>query len=207
MTHSLRLAAVILAAALRAAAAEPALEFSGVLLFPTKTLIALKDTATGASKWIEPGRTFASYTLVSYEAKDEIIVVSHGAETFRLKLKDAKVQSDQIADLRHASRGERQRVWDAIKDLEGQALIEALIANGSVQMRKTVESMRPSTHRLNETRPKLAAALARTDLSDEKRAALEDADRKLVESLNASQTLLEKEALRNKRILQESLSL
>ncbi len=197
---------ILLACTVRAAVAPPPPEFTGVLIFPTKTLISLKDQATGTSKWVAPGQSFAGSTLVSYEAKDETVVVAVNGEAVRLPLKEAKIQNSQILDLRRASLSEKQFVWAKIKDLQGQDLMEALIANGSREMLGAVEALRDRILRIDASRAKLATALLRTDLSEEKTADLKKADAMLLVHLAEIQPQLERTAVILKGIIQRSIT-
>lgn len=199
------LVACLFLAVVRLAAAEPTLEFTGVLIFPSKTLLSIREMPGGTVHWIEPGRTRGGYSLVAYEPKEEIAVVSRAGETHRLRLKDAQTPAVEPVDLRQAPLSERQRVWAQLKELGGQALIEALIRSGDQTMRSLVVRIHDSTVRLNDSRAKVAEALAQPGMSSRKRATLQESDRMLQERLGETQALLEQSAVALKAMLQNSL--
>ncbi len=86
------LAALAFLVAVRGAiAAPPAVAFSGVLVADGKTKIALTDTATGTTTWVEPGKDFDGYTLASYDAKNDSVVLKKNGQEFPLTLATTKV--------------------------------------------------------------------------------------------------------------------
>ena len=61
------------------------------------TRFALTDTTTGTSDWRERGQTFAGYTIISYEPKDETLLLRQDTQELRLRLRDdAKVKAARI---------------------------------------------------------------------------------------------------------------
>jgi hypothetical protein len=78
-------------------AAEPAIEFVGVLGAGGELRIALAKTGSPA-EWVTIGREFAGYTVKSFEAKTDEVVLTRGAEQLRLRLKNAKVKQGVAAE-------------------------------------------------------------------------------------------------------------
>ena len=73
------------------------LEFTGILVTSQTTRFALTDTATGKSDWRERGQTFGGYTIISYEPKDETLLLRQDTQDLRLRLKDdAKVKAARL---------------------------------------------------------------------------------------------------------------
>jgi LysM repeat protein len=84
--------------AIRAAnAAPPAIAFSGVLVADGKTKVALTDTATGATTWVEPGKDFHGYTLAGYDAKNDSVVLKKNGQEFPLTLVSTKTPTTVAA--------------------------------------------------------------------------------------------------------------
>jgi hypothetical protein len=71
-------------------AAEPAIEFSGVLTTDGTTKIALTNKATGVTTWVGPGENFLGYTVARYEAKDDAVFLRKNGQDIRLPLTTAK---------------------------------------------------------------------------------------------------------------------
>src|SRR5687768_12027513 len=72
------------------AAPGPAIEFSGVLSAGGKTRVALTNTATKTTTWLEPGQIFSGYTIAQYDPKQEVVLLKKGTEEIRLALVSAK---------------------------------------------------------------------------------------------------------------------
>jgi hypothetical protein len=86
---ALGLLLLLLATGLRAE-----LEFSGFFTTPQSARFALTDPATKTSSgWLKLGQSFAGYTVDSFDAEREVLIVKRGAESLHLKLREAKVQS------------------------------------------------------------------------------------------------------------------
>jgi hypothetical protein len=73
-----------LAALLRAA--EPEIEFAGIITAEGKTRIALTDKSKKTTTWVQPGETFNGYTVARYEAKEEAVYLKKGGQETRLGL-------------------------------------------------------------------------------------------------------------------------
>lgn len=83
--------AAIAATASALVAAEPALEFSGVLTADGKTRIALTDRNNNTTTWVEPGETIpGGYVLDRYDPKEEAIFLKKSGQETRLGLVPAK---------------------------------------------------------------------------------------------------------------------
>jgi LysM repeat protein len=76
-----------------ATAAEPAVEFSGVLTENGKARVALTDKATGFTRWVESGAEFNGYTVANYDAKEETVTVKKDGAEYRLPLVSSKSHS------------------------------------------------------------------------------------------------------------------
>jgi LysM repeat protein len=68
------------------AAAEPGIEFSGVMTTGGKTQLALTNTATKTTTWVEPGEQFNGYTIARYDPKEDAVFIKKGGEETRLGL-------------------------------------------------------------------------------------------------------------------------
>jgi LysM repeat protein len=69
----------------RLSAAESQIEFTGVLATGDAVRVALRD-ASGTSSWVKVGAAFSGYTLTSYDAATESVVLTHDGVTTRVKL-------------------------------------------------------------------------------------------------------------------------
>ena len=86
MTYWRVVLASVFACALVAHAAEPNIEFSGVLTADGRTRVALTDKATDTTQWVEAGTEFSGYTLARYDEKEEAVYLAKGGQEFRLGL-------------------------------------------------------------------------------------------------------------------------
>jgi hypothetical protein len=78
-------------------AARAAIEFTGILATPQKSLFALADTDTGKTEWVGVGRTFSGQTVTSFDAASETLTLTQGDIITRIRLKnDAKIQSARL---------------------------------------------------------------------------------------------------------------
>jgi LysM repeat protein len=73
-------------------AAEPAIEFSGVLSANGKTRIALTDTATKTTTWVGPGSQFSGYTVERYDPKEEVVFLKKSGQELRLPMVSGKTR-------------------------------------------------------------------------------------------------------------------
>jgi LysM repeat protein len=80
----------MLGAAVLLRAADPAIEFSGVLTTGDKTRLALTDSSTKTTTWVEPGQNFKGYTVARYDAKEDAVYLRRGTQETRLALVSAK---------------------------------------------------------------------------------------------------------------------
>jgi len=125
-------------------AAEPRFEFTGVAAAAGKTTVALVDSATGASQWVEVGKTFRGYAVTAFDVKGETVTLLKDGTTLVLPLKAVSVTA-------------------AANQLGAKTESPALIA-----MRNEVAALRL---RYRETHPRMQQALARlTELERQERA-------------------------------------
>jgi LysM repeat protein len=81
----------------RALAAGADIEFTGVLSGGGQTKIALRNPATGISRWLGVGEGFAGFVVTSYDAKEETVVLTKDNVPRRVRLlSDAKIQSVEV---------------------------------------------------------------------------------------------------------------
>ena len=94
-----RCAAFITAALLApsAFAAAPGIEFSGVLTADGQTRIALTDTASQSTTWVQPGDSFNGYTVSRYDAKEDAIFLKKNGEEIRVGLVASKTPETNTA--------------------------------------------------------------------------------------------------------------
>ena len=79
------------------AAAETEIQFAGVLTAAGKTRIALTDTATKTTTWVEPGGEYKGYRVARYDPKEEAVFLDKGGRETRLGLVAAKTPSSPDA--------------------------------------------------------------------------------------------------------------
>jgi LysM repeat protein len=78
-------------------AAEPGIEFAGVLTAGGKTRIALTDTETKITTWVEPGSEFKGFNVARYDSKEEAVFLKKGGREIRLGLIAAKTPETPLA--------------------------------------------------------------------------------------------------------------
>ena len=78
-------------------AAETGITFAGVLTAEGKTRIALTDTETKITTWVEPGGEFKGYTVARYDQKDEAVFLKKGGQEIRLGMIAAKTLETPVA--------------------------------------------------------------------------------------------------------------
>lgn len=72
-------------------------EFTGYFVAGEKTLVALSDTETKVSAWIEVGAYFESYVLKGFDGEKEAVTLAKDGGTRILRLKaDAKVKEGRF---------------------------------------------------------------------------------------------------------------
>jgi LysM repeat protein len=71
-------------------AAEPEVQFTGVLVADGKTKVALTDKTTGTTKWIAAGADYHGYIVSAYDPKTDVITVKKSGQEYRLPLVTAK---------------------------------------------------------------------------------------------------------------------
>ncbi len=67
-------------------AAEAGIEFSGILTADGKTRLALTDTASKTTTWVEAGGVFNGYTVARFDAKEEAVFLKKNGQEIRLGL-------------------------------------------------------------------------------------------------------------------------
>lgn len=88
-----RFAAVaLLLLSLNLRADGPGIEFSGYLNDERGLVVALKNSATGDSKWVAVGQEFADCKVVRFDEKAESLVVAKGRAEFTLSLAKSAVK-------------------------------------------------------------------------------------------------------------------
>lgn len=102
--------------------------FKGVLVSDGKTSVALTDSE-GNSRWVEVGRDFAGYRVADYEPATEMLSLVKEGVTKQILLHDAKVRAVAPPKPIDGTHAERLAFWEKIKNLEGEALIQALASN------------------------------------------------------------------------------
>jgi LysM repeat protein len=89
--------AIFMLAVCRLAAADAPIAFSGFLTLNGQTRIALTDTSTNTTRWVEVGQHFNGYTLIRYLASDEAVIVRKDAQDVRLPLAAPQTTEPQAA--------------------------------------------------------------------------------------------------------------
>lgn len=72
-------------------AAEPAVEFSGVLTNEGHTKLALTDKSSGTTRWLEPGDIFLGYTVDRYDVQNDAVFLRKNGQEVRLTLIASKI--------------------------------------------------------------------------------------------------------------------
>lgn len=73
------------------------IEFVGILATSESMRFALADTTTGRTDWVERGERFGGYTVKSFEAKDDTLVLQRDTSVLKVRLKDdAKVKAARV---------------------------------------------------------------------------------------------------------------
>ncbi|MDO8545588.1 MAG: LysM domain-containing protein [Opitutaceae bacterium] len=88
MKRRLRFISLVLATT--ASAAEPAVEFSGVLVADGRPKIALTDKNTRITRWVDPGAEFNGYKVARYVADEDAVLLQKDGQEIRLLLIPAK---------------------------------------------------------------------------------------------------------------------
>jgi LysM repeat protein len=76
---------------------ETEIQFAGVLTAAGKTRIALTDTATKTTTWVEPGGEYKGYRVTRYDPKEEAVFLDKGGRETRLGLVAAKTPNSPDA--------------------------------------------------------------------------------------------------------------
>ena len=72
-------------------AANPEIEFSGVLVAGAETKVALAKKGTAPAQWIQVGGEFGGYSVAAYDGTASCVVLTKKGEEFRIPLRDATV--------------------------------------------------------------------------------------------------------------------
>lgn len=102
MTPGRTLLLGLLMAASPLCAAEPAIQFTGVLTADGKTRLALTDKATDTTHWVELGDEFKGYAIARYDSAEEAVFVRKSGLEHRLPL--ASPQSRPVPSATVAAR-------------------------------------------------------------------------------------------------------
>ena len=79
---------------LAAVAAESELEFAGVIVSSGKTLVSVRDPATGTATWVEVGQRYKGFTISGYDSKEsKLVLIKNGVTTTLPLTEDSKVKS------------------------------------------------------------------------------------------------------------------
>jgi hypothetical protein len=74
--------------------AAPPPEFIGLLSLDGASQFCLLNRATDTTRWLKLGGTFQGFTIVTYDASAEILILSRDTEELRLALPRAAVKLD-----------------------------------------------------------------------------------------------------------------
>ena len=72
-------------------AAQPEIEFVGVLGSGRETRVALKTKSSDQTRWVSVGQTFAGYTVASFDPKAEAVTLTRDGQQVRVPLRQARV--------------------------------------------------------------------------------------------------------------------
>lgn len=100
-------------------AAEPAIEFVGVIGSAQKYEVGLRKK-DGEVRWTPVGKTFADYTVASYDPKQETVVLTRGTEELRLRLRASKVAAG-AAPAAPLTPPQRQAITNNLRQLSAAA--------------------------------------------------------------------------------------
>ena len=74
-------------------AAEPDLEFAGVMVTNGRTRVSVRDTTTGATVWVEARQRYKGFTIAGYDEKKATLVLTKDGTHTTLPLREGRVQS------------------------------------------------------------------------------------------------------------------
>ena len=205
MNNGVRAVGLFAVLAWRAVGGEPNFEFTGVLVSSEKTWISVTDREGGTAKWVESGHTFNGYVVQDYDPKKETIALAKDGVITQLPLKNAKVQTATAPEIEPMTRDARLALWTQIKDLEGDPLVAALVANGNQKLKAIAERFQQTKVTVAGTIERLTAALANPTLNDEKKAVLNQALSELPKREGDLHDAVVQLALTVKRDLRDSL--
>jgi len=72
------------------------LAFTGIFITSRQSQFALADKASGETGWRKLGQVFAGAELVSYDAKEDTLVVRQHGALLRLRLTESKVKAARV---------------------------------------------------------------------------------------------------------------
>ena len=75
-------------------AADTGIEFAGVMTAGGKTRIAVTDSSSKSTTWIEPGQEFKGYRIERYDAEEEAIYVTKAGERSRIGMVAARTPEE-----------------------------------------------------------------------------------------------------------------
>jgi hypothetical protein len=88
---------MVVVATLFTVSARADIEFIGILATSESTRFALADTATGRTDWVGRGDRFGGYTVTSFDAKNDTLLLQRDATVLKIRLKDdAKVKAARV---------------------------------------------------------------------------------------------------------------
>ena len=106
-------------------AADPEIEFSGVLVAGAETRVALAKKGTAPAQWIQVGGEFGGYNITAYDVKTSSVVVKKNGEEFRIPLRDSTV----VVVPRELPPEEKQAIMSNLRQL-GAAADQYYLENG-----------------------------------------------------------------------------
>ncbi|MFT3783605.1 MAG: hypothetical protein QM790_16450 [Nibricoccus sp.] len=68
------------------------IELRGICVAPEKVTFGLVDQSSGSSAWVAIGDSFLGYAVSHYEAEEQAVTLTKGADVLKIFLRDAKVQ-------------------------------------------------------------------------------------------------------------------
>jgi len=84
-------------------------EFSGYISTGDKAKMMIMDLADQkSSRWLSIGDSFRGYTLITYDASQEILTLKRESEVLQLRLKDAKIAAAKTKTEPEASGAKKQ---------------------------------------------------------------------------------------------------
>jgi LysM repeat protein len=73
-------------------AAEPIIEFRGVMVGDGATKLSLVDKSSDTTRWVEVGQVFLGYTVKGYDVKTETATLTRMGKDYQIRINTSKIE-------------------------------------------------------------------------------------------------------------------